>query len=198
MLRNLPDGAGFTKDIREVPMLILPSITPRIVNALYGEAIVLAEEVRERFDSFRQSLELQAGELQAGELQAGEFQRSLTDEAAHDEETRIAVSCEALRTANRMTHCMAWLLNHRAHFAGELSALQLRRQGRFINDFPIADHRVMKLMPPELQSTVAATHRFYARIARLDRGWREGATPATANVVERLRQRVSARLRAAS
>lgn len=188
MLRNLPDGAGFTKDIREVPMLILPSITPRIVNALYGEAILLAEEVRERFDSFRQSLE----------FQAGEFQRSLTDEAAHDEDTRIAVSCEALRTANRMTHCMAWLLNHRAHFAGELSALQLRRQGRFINDFPIADHRVMKLMPPELQSTVAATHRFYARIARLDRGWREGATPATANVVERLRQRVSARLRAAS
>ncbi|OYZ34400.1 MAG: hypothetical protein B7Y31_11530, partial [Novosphingobium sp. 16-62-11] len=82
----------------------MPSLNPRIVEALYAEALGLAETVRLRFERLRQDTARATG--------------------ADDEDLRrVQVSCEALRTTTRVMHCLAWLLNHRAHFAGELSEL---------------------------------------------------------------------------
>ena len=93
-------------------MALLPSLNPRIVEALYTEALGLAETVRMRFERLRQETAQQTG--------------------LEDDLRRVQISCEALRTTTRVMHCLAWLLNHRAHFAGELSELQLRRHGRLI------------------------------------------------------------------
>jgi regulator of CtrA degradation len=83
-------------------------LSPTIVEALYSEALVLADAARAAFDL-------------SGRLTA----------ASEDEDlARIALSCEALRTTTRMMHAIAWLLNQRAYFAGELSEFQLRRHGR--------------------------------------------------------------------
>lgn len=153
-------------------MSIMPTISPRIIVSLYGEALVLAEDVREQFDAFR-----------------SEASRTLPE---HD---CIALSCEALRTTNRMMHCMAWLLNHRAHLRGEISALQLRRVGRLMDSFPPADAPTLALMPDELRHTIAATQRLYERVAWLDRAWRNNSPVSAPNAIERLRQRVSTRMR---
>lgn len=141
------------------------SINPRIVEGLYCEALVLSDEVRATF-------------ALSGRL----------DAAGEEDEARVALSCEALRTTTRMMHALAWLLNHRAFFAGELSEFQLRRYGK-LADFPEGDPDRMALLDPPIRELVRATERFHARLKRIDSGWRErdvGAPSAIAALRERL------------
>lgn len=140
------------------------TLNPRIIEGLYCEALVLADEVRSAFDM-------------SGQL----------DRAAEDSDlARLALSCEALRTTTRMMHALAWLLNHRAHFAGELSEFQLRRYGK-LTDYPDADPERVEMLRPEVRELIGATERFHARLMRLDRGWRE---PPRGGAIEVLRSRL--------
>ena len=148
------------------------SINPRIVDGLYCEALVLSDEVRGAFDM--------SGRLDAAALEA----------ANGEDAARIALSCEALRTTTRMMHALAWLLNHRAYFAGDLSEFQLRRHGRLPADFPAGEAERVMLLSPELRAVVGATERFYARVVRLEMAWREREAEVP-SAVERLRERLS-------
>ncbi|MBW8783703.1 MAG: DUF1465 family protein, partial [Novosphingobium sp.] len=113
------------------------------------------------------------------------------DEAGRDDDAaRIALSCEALRTMTRMMQAIAWLLNHRAYFAGDLSDFQLRRYGRLVPDHPGGDPAKVALLELHLRELIAETERFYARLLRLDRGWREAETPSP-SAIERLRERIA-------
>lgn len=141
------------------------SLNPRIIEGLYCEALVLADEVRAAFDLSGRS-----------------------DGATSGDEARIVLSCEALRTTTRMMHALAWLLNHRAYFAGELSEFQLRRFGR-LAESPEAEPARLAILEAELGELVRATERFHARLKRLDAGWRELA-PAEPNAIARLRERL--------
>jgi regulator of CtrA degradation len=143
-------------------------ISPAIVETLYCDALALADEARAAFDM-------------SGRLDAL---------AENEELARVALSCEALRTTTRMMHALAWLLNHRAFFAGELSEFQLRRHGRLPVAQPDGDPDQLALLDPRLQELVARSKRFYARIARLDHAWRDRFTMHPA-AVHRLRDRVS-------
>lgn len=149
-----------------------PSINAPIIEALYGEALVLADDVRAAFDSARREGE----SLGADDL------------------TRVALSCEALRTTTRVMHCLAWLLNHRAYFAGELSELQLRRHGRLVSSIPPSDPDNCAMLPPEMLALVFESERIYARIERLERAWRS-AVPAE-SAIERLRERLAKAMQA--
>ena len=105
-------------------------------------------------------------------------------------EARIALSCEALRTTTRMMHAVAWLLNHRAYFRGEISEFQLRRYGKLQSDFPAADPERLALLSPSVCELIGATERFYARLSRLDKGWRDNV-PMQVPAIRRLRDRLS-------
>ncbi|HEX4848725.1 MAG TPA: DUF1465 family protein [Novosphingobium sp.] len=145
------------------------SINPRIVEGLYCEALVLSDEVRAAF-------------ALSGRLDAPAAGDHGSDEA------RIALSCEALRTTTRMMHALAWLLNHRAYFAGEISEFQLRRHGK-LAESPEAEPERLALLDPEIRSLILSTERFHARLKRLDSGWRDrepGAPSALAALRERL------------
>jgi regulator of CtrA degradation len=145
------------------------SINPRIIEGLYCEALVLSDDVRAAF-------------LASGKA----------DGADSTDDARVALSCEALRTTTRMMHAVAWLLNHRAFFAGDLSEFQLRRHGRLV-DFPEGEPRHLALLDSGMRELVKATERFHARLKRLDNGWRQpgpGATSAVARLRERLAQQV--------
>lgn len=164
-------------------MALTPSLNPRIIEALYAEALVLAEEVRAVFDRLRQ----------------GHDKRSLVG-ANDDPEADLALvqqSCEALRTTTRIMHCLAWLLNHRAYFAGELSELQLRRHGRLIANFPLSDPLQVMSLPTDAQRCVQDSERLYARIQRLEQAWR-GETSTRGSAIERLRERLAVAMPAAS
>lgn len=144
------------------------TINPRIVESLYCEALVLSDEVRAAFDL--------SGRIEDTGSSAGE--------------SRIALSCEALRTTTRMMHAVAWLLNHRAFFMGELSEFQLRRYGRLAPDFPPGDPDRMGLIDPRVGKLIRATEHFYARLLRLDRNWRDLHTMPGPSALDRLRARL--------
>jgi regulator of CtrA degradation len=154
----------------------LPTINPRIVDSLYCEALVLADEVRAAFDKAR--LQAQA----EGADQIG------------DELDRVALSCEALRTTTRVMHCMAWLLNHRAFFAGELSELQLRRHGKLIGNFPGSDPQTAGKLPPAIRLLIGESERLYERIQRLEQAWRGAPASGAPSAIQRLRERLSAQM----
>ena len=126
------------------------NLSPTIVDALYGEALMLADEVRSAFDL------------------SGRLTRATEDADL----ARIALSCEALRTTTRMMHAIAWLLNQRAFFAGELSEFQLRRHGRLPPPQPEPAPEQLASLEPELRDLIERTRRFYARVERLDHAWR--------------------------
>ena len=142
-------------------------LSPTIVERLYGEALALADEARGAFDL-------------SGRLESATLDEDLA---------RIALSCEALRTTTRMMHAIAWLLNHRAFFAGELSEFQLRRYGRLPPAHAESDSESLALLGTELAELVGRTRRFYARIERLDAAWRDRFAMSPA-AIHRLRHRL--------
>jgi regulator of CtrA degradation len=148
------------------------TINPRIIEGLYCEALVLSDEVRAAFDL------------------SGRIDAVIDLSAADEDLARVALSCEALRTATRMMHAIAWLLNHRAFFMGELSEFQLKRHGKLASDFPLSDTDRMALLTPHVRGLIGATERFHARLARLDNGWRQ-RDPDAPSAIARLRERIA-------
>ncbi len=144
------------------------SINPRIIEGLYCEALVLSDEVRAAFA----------------------LSGRIDETAGEEDEARVALSCEALRTTTRMMHAVAWLLNHRAFFKGELSEFQLRRYGK-LADFPESDPQRMTMLPGATRELILTTERFHARLKRLDNGWRERAAMAP-SAIAALRERLAA------
>jgi len=149
------------------------NLNPRIIESLYVEGLMLSDEVRAAFDL------------------------SHRPDCDPEDAGRIALSCEALRTTTRMMHAVAWLLNHRAYLSGEISEFQLRRHGRIAANLPESEPARMALLHPAVQELILATERFYARLVRLDNGWRERdqapAPPAPA--IQRLRERLARAVR---
>src|ERR1044072_265029 len=76
-------------------------ITPKLIDGLYVEAMVLADEARSYFDL------------------AGRDDRLTLDPV-----DRARFSCESLKVTTRLMHVIAWLLTQRAVAAGELSQAQ--------------------------------------------------------------------------
>jgi regulator of CtrA degradation len=142
------------------------SINPRIVEALYCDALVLSDEVRGAFS------------LSAREPGESDGDGDLV---------RIAISSEGLRTTTRMMHAVAWLLNLRAYFMGELSETQLRRHSRLSTDLLGSDPEHASMLEPEVRSLISETQRFYQRLLRLDRGWRH-RNPGLPDLVGRLHE----------
>ncbi|MBB3859827.1 regulator of CtrA degradation [Novosphingobium hassiacum] len=153
-------------------MALMPSLNPRIVEALYTEALSLAEAVRAGFEWLRRENARAGADIDDDDLR------------------RVQVSCEGLRTTTRVMHCLAWLLNHRAHFAGELSELQLRRHGRLIANFPASEADAVRVLPQDIQRLVADSERLYQRIQRLENAWRTNGLSGD-SAVRRLRERVA-------
>lgn len=155
------------------------SITPAIIESLYREALALADDARTAFE--------QSGGLAGGS--SGWGPQAATSGGSDASGARIALSCEALRTTTRMMHALAWLLNHRAFFAGELSEFQLRRHGRLPTAQPQSDAAQLALLDPQTVQVVQRSQAFYARIERLELNWR-GQGAQQPRPVQRLRARI--------
>jgi len=144
-------------------------ISQTIIESLYCEALVLADDVRATFD-----------------LSQYDTPTSESDFA------RIALSVEGLRTTTRVMHVLAWLLNRRAFFNGEMTEFQLRRHGKLPEDRP-ADPDNLSWLDPQIRDLIRASENLHARIARLDRAWNQGFAmypPAVLRLHERLVQSV--------
>jgi regulator of CtrA degradation len=122
-------------------------LTPKLIDSLYTEAMLLADESRAYFDK------------------QGRDQR-----LALDPLSRVGFSCESLKVTTRLMHVVAWLLTQRAMEAGELSreasGSSARRLGEPIESDPVQ----LDKLPETALALVHASQELYARVKRLEQG----------------------------
>jgi regulator of CtrA degradation len=128
----------------------------RLVDSLYVEAMLLADEARGYFD--------QIGRGERDSLAALE---------------RVAFSCESLKVTTRLMHIIAWLLTQRAVDAGELAPGDALRPSRRLGDAPHTEDAVLAAMPPQATAIMLASIDLYRRVARLDGALDEPAAPGS-------------------
>ena len=122
-------------------------ITPRLVDAFYTEAMLLADEARSYFD-------------QAGREARSELEPFL----------RVGFACESLKVTTRIMHIVAWLLTQRAVESGEITAAGGRRPERRLGHAQDSDLEVISKFPESAQKLIGSSIDLYARIKRLDEG----------------------------
>lgn len=120
--------------------------TVKLIESLYVEAMVLADEARSYFELSPEDQDL----------------------TKHDE-IRIDMSCESLRVTTRLMHSIAWLLNQKAFFAGELSQHQLHSRSRSLGKCASSDPFVVVRLPTEAQRLVRDTQHLLDRLVRLEK-----------------------------
>ncbi len=122
-------------------------LTARLVDSLYVEAMVLADEARSYFDGFGRNARDGLEPLQ-----------------------RVGFSCESLRVTTRLMHSVAWLLSQRAMAAGEM------RRDAASSQLGVAmpsDAAIVATLPEEARVIIHASEDLYDRIARMDGQMRE-------------------------
>lgn len=140
--------------------------TARMVETLYCDALLLADEARAQF----QDLHAAQRRDVSREMPTGDTRPDHSAElAAHT----VALSCESLRATTRIMHSIAWLLNHKAFFAGEISEAQLRNHGQLIGHCPPVDAQALALFKPVARAVVMESEMLYARILRLEQAWQD-------------------------
>lgn len=122
-------------------------ITPRLLDSLYTEAMLLADEARAYFD------------------ETGRDERDALEPFA-----RVGFACESLKVTTRIMHIVAWLLTQRAVEGGEIAAVDGRRPERRLGTASNSDAHVVAQLPPAAQRLVTASTELYSRVARLDEG----------------------------
>jgi regulator of CtrA degradation len=131
-------------------------ITPKLIDSLYLEAMVLADEARAYFD--------RQGREERGEL---------------DPLVRVGFSCESLKVTTRLMHIIAWLLTQKAVEAGEMTPSQARTPSRRLGEAAESDPDLLLKLPPAALHLVQASRDLFARVQRLDQGAvRPQASPA--------------------
>ena len=122
-------------------------ITSRLIDSLYTEAMLLADEARSYFDD------------------AGRDDRASLDPFA-----RVGFACESLKVTTRIMHIVAWLLTQRAIESGEIPLLDGRRPERRLGHAQDSDPAVVTQLPQAAQRLINASADLYARIKRIDEG----------------------------
>jgi len=128
--------------------------TSRLIDSLYTEAMLLADEARHYFD------------------EAGRDERATLEPFA-----RVGFACESLKVTTRIMHIVAWLLTQRAIESGEIASRDGRRAERRLGHAQESDPLVVGTLPPAAQRLINSSADLYARVKRLDDGGLEAEAP---------------------
>jgi regulator of CtrA degradation len=129
-------------------------ITSRLIDSLYTEAMLLADEARSYFDD------------------AGRDDRSTLTPFA-----RVGFACESLKVTTRIMHIVAWLLTQRAIESGEIPNRDGRRPERRLGHAQDSGPAVVNQLPESARRLINASADLYARVKRLDDGTMEAEVP---------------------
>lgn len=122
-------------------------ITPKLVDTLYVEAMVMADEARGYFDSAARE-----------------------ERMALDPVDRVGFACESLKVTTRLMHVIAWLLTQRAVAAGEIARPEARTPERRLGEAPDSDEALFGRLPEPARLLIRASEDLYVRVRRLDDG----------------------------
>lgn len=116
-------------------------LTPLLLDSLYTEAMLLADEARYCFDR-NQSVGILSPEIS------------------------VAFSCESLKVTTRLMHSIAWLLNQKALRAGEISEEDALSDAKDLGYAPASDAAQLEHFPAEARGLIAASEELYGRLQR--------------------------------
>ena len=117
----------------------------RLVDSLYVEAMLLADEARGYFD------------------QGARIEREALDPLG-----RVTFSCESLKVTTRLMHIIAWLLTQRAVDAGELAPRDALAPSRRLGTAPETADETIAAMPMQAAAIMLTSIDLFRRVARLD------------------------------
>ncbi|MGH6659861.1 MAG: DUF1465 family protein, partial [Sphingomicrobium sp.] len=129
---NMDDSDQLTPEAR---------ITARLIDSLYTEAMVLADEARHYFD------------------EAGRDERAGLEPFA-----RVGFACESLKVTTRIMHIVAWLLTQRAIESGEITTIEGRRPERRLGNAQDSEPMVVNQLPKAARDLINASAELYARV----------------------------------
>ena len=132
-------------------------ITSRLIDSLYTEAMLLADEARSYFDDIGRA-----------------------DRAGLEPFARVGFACESLKVTTRIMHIVAWLLTQRAVESGEIPNVGGRRPERKLGNAQDSDPAVVAQLPEAAQKLINASADLYARIRRIEEGVEIPQSPARA------------------
>ena len=141
-------------------------LTPLLIDSLYTEALLLADEARHCFDRSQAN----------GQLSS---------------EISVAFSYESLKVTTRLMHSIAWLLNQKALRAGEISDEDAHSDSLNLGYAPVSDAAQVKRFPPEARALIAASEELYFRLHRFSEKMRTAATSVSEPIAMRERLRSS-------
>ncbi|MEE2740288.1 MAG: DUF1465 family protein [Pseudomonadota bacterium] len=122
-----------------------PGLHRRLVDGLYLEAMMMADEARAYFDG--------------DPLGRGETVDPLR---------RVSFACESLKVTTRLMHVIAWLLTQRAVIAGELTPAQAQDSARRLGTAPVSEEAIVATLPEQARAMVAGSIDLHRRVERLD------------------------------
>jgi regulator of CtrA degradation len=129
-------------------------LTPLLLDSLYTEAMLLADEARHCFDRNHAN----------GDLLP---------------EISVAFSCESLKVTTRLMHSIAWLLNQKALRAGEISEEDAHSESNTLGYAPESDSTQAERFPPEARALIAASEELYVRLERFSGQMRISTAPVS-------------------
>jgi len=118
-------------------------VTAKVIDALYVEAMVLADDARAYFDTF-----------------------SREDRDALGPVLRVAFSCESLKVTTRLMHIIAWLLGQRS-LSSPPSGINTTPPST-LGGPTETDLALVAGLPEGARTRIEASLDLYARVARLD------------------------------
>lgn len=116
----------------------------RLVDGLYLEAMVMADEARSYFDG-----------------------GSALDDGIAEPLRRVAFACESLKVTTRLMHVIAWLLSQRAWQRGEIGDMDLMDEKYRLGRAAETDGAVAADFPFAARSLIEASQELYHRVRRL-------------------------------
>ncbi len=120
----------------------------RLIEALYTEAMLLADEARAAFE---------------GSIEA----KGSADDVRLPPDVRVALSCESLKTTTRLMQVIAWLLFQRALCAGEISVAMAAARDQMLGDAMPSDAAMCARFPDHVRLLIIASEQLYARVLRV-------------------------------
>lgn len=120
-------------------------LTSKLIDSLFVEAMVLADEARSYFDA------------------EGKHDRLALDPLA-----RVGFSCESLKVTTRLMHVVAWLLTQRAVAAGEIERIKADSPERRLGQGPESQPASLERLPPAAADLVRSSQELFERVRRLD------------------------------
>ncbi len=153
-----------------------------LIEALYVEAMVLADEARAYFETAHSASQKTTGQKTTGPKNPGPKnlgpnfldQKMMDLKPATDMSSaeipplvRVGFACESLKTTTRMMQIIAWLLFQRAIHAGEVGCDSVTAKSAQLGEAIPSDPDICRNLPDAARVIIATSEQLYDRVHRL-------------------------------